>query len=145
MLLYMPGELQLALAQLQSNRRLGRSYAGLLALTEGFYASGCLDKEVYEALKERYSQKLPCSIVTERAKPRTTEAAQEQTLLRKLDADLSNVIKQWSTVPTKSRLHWANKAKEFKDKLSNAQMVLDLFAADNTLAKQETQDGATQT
>jgi hypothetical protein len=141
LLLFLPAELQLAHAKLQVDRKLGRSYAGLLALTEGFYKCGCLDKAEYDALKERYSMKLPCSIIAERTKPRTVEQMQEQTRLRKIEVDLSNVISNWATMPTKSRLFWLNKAKDFKGKISNAVMVLALGESKGGAVKQETLRG----
>ncbi len=138
LLLFLPPELQLAHAQLTVNRKLSRSRAGLLALTEGLHELGCLDKEAYEALKERYSQKMVFSIVAERSKPRTIDDVQEQTKLRKLDAAFSNVISQWPTMSTKSRIIWVNKAREFKDKVPNAELVLDLVIGNNDPSKQET-------
>lgn len=141
LLLFQPAELQLALAKLQVDRKLGRTYAGLLALTEGFYKLGCLDKEAYEALKERYSMKLPCSIVAERIRPRTVEQVQEQTRLRKLEADFSNIISNWASMSTKSRLFWLNKAREVKGKASNADMVLALATEEGGAARQETLTG----
>ena len=141
LLLFLPSELQLALARLQTNRSLGRSYAGLLAVTEGFHELGCLDKEEYEALKERYSQKLPCSIVVERRKPRILEDAQEQTKLRKLEVDFSNTIKQWNTMKPKAREYWVKKAEEYRDKVPNAKIVLALASEVGDPIKQETLAG----
>lgn len=138
LLLFMPGEHQLALARLQANRGLGRSYAGLLALTEGFHELGCLDKEEYEALKERYSQKLPCSVVSERTRPRTVEVVMEQTRLKKLEADFSNAVTNWPLMTEKARLYWLKKAKEFNGKVPSAQMLLEIAAEDAGPAKHET-------
>jgi hypothetical protein len=141
LLLFLPPELQLAHAKMQVDKKLGRSYAGLLALTEGFYKSGCLDKEQYDALKERYSHPMLCSVVTQRTRPRTVEQVQEQNKLRKLEVDFSNVINNWTTMSTKSRMFWMTKAQEFKDRVSNAKLVLALATEEGGATKQETLSG----
>lgn len=141
--LFLIPELQQALAKLQVDRNLGRCYAGLLAITEGFYKCGCIDKEVYEALKERYSTPIVCSVVAERAKPRTSGEAEEQNRIRKLEAEFSNVIAQWASMSTKNHLLYMKKAGEFKDRVPNAKLVLALAAEEGGPVRQETLPGMT--
>ena len=136
LLLYMRSELVQAHAQLMANRQLTRSNAGLLALTEGLHELGCLDKDAYEACKELYSHKMVFSLVAERHRPKTVDGVQEQTRLKKMEVDFSQVISQWSSMPTKARLFWGNKAKDFKDKVPNAAIVLELASTAGD-AKQE--------
>jgi hypothetical protein len=143
LLLFLAPELQLALAQLQVNQQLSRARAGLLALTEGFYKCGCIKKEAYEALKNRYSEKITCSIVAEHAKPRTVQEVQEQTRLRKLEVEFSRVISQWSSMSTKNRNSWLKEAEEYKDRVPNAKLVLALATENNGPVKQETLTGMT--
>ena len=58
LLLYLPSPLYLALIRLQADRGLGRSYAGLLALTEGLYRLGYLSEDAYLQFTKRYSKPL---------------------------------------------------------------------------------------
>jgi len=134
-------DLQLALAKLQVDRNLGRSYSGLLALTEGLHVLGCLNDAAYKALKERYSQKLECTVVVAPEQPRpphTLSEAKEQARLKKIESNLSDVIKQWNTMKPQSRDYWVKQAEEYKDKVSNAKMVLALASEAGGPIKQET-------
>jgi len=56
--LYISRELYFALIKLQADKGLGRSFAGLLALTEGLYRLGYLPREAYEEFVIKYMQPL---------------------------------------------------------------------------------------
>jgi len=53
--LYLSAELNMGLVDLQHKKRLGRSYAGLLALVEGLYQFDCITQEVYEKFLSFFS------------------------------------------------------------------------------------------
>ena len=55
LLLFLNPTLTLSLVKLQADRNLGRSYAGLLALAEGLYQLGYLDKANHDQVAEKYS------------------------------------------------------------------------------------------
>ena len=69
MILFLDAEFCHALAKLQADKCLGRSYAGLMAFTEGLFSLGYLSKESYEAHVERYSEPL----YSEASKPKPKE------------------------------------------------------------------------
>ena len=80
LLLYLPPSLYLALIRLQADKGLGRSFAGLLALTEGLYRLGYLEEKEYIRLYERYTTPLEEVLVTHNAEeqlPPFKEALEE--------------------------------------------------------------------
>ena len=124
LMLYMDAEVQVALVQLRADKHLGRSYAGLLALTEGHHRLGYLNEEQYKAHRTRYSQPID-------AKPKQftleeTKKAQERKLLER---QFAQVINQWEIHKDKAwRDHWTRKAHEFGD-LINAKKLLAFVEA----------------
>lgn len=122
LLLFLAPELQLAHAALQVQKRLGRSYAGLLAITEGYHSLGVLSDDDYKMLVEKYSKGL------EKTKP-------VQTVRRDAAADamsrkFSMVLDQWQSHPqAKWRNYWISEAEQWKDRCPNAKLVLDLRSA----------------
>ena len=57
-LIYLSKDLYIGFIKLQADKRLGRSYAGLLPFTEGLFRMGYISKEVYEEHIKKYSEPL---------------------------------------------------------------------------------------
>jgi len=129
--LYLSSELNMGLVDLQHKKRLGRSYAGLLALTEGLYSLGCISQEVYEKFKIKYSDPL----VQKKAESLTKEQIEREKRLKDIETQFSNVIKQWNTMTEKSRQHYIKKAKKYETVISNAKLVLALANGENVSPK----------
>jgi hypothetical protein len=121
LMLYLCPELQIAHVKLQADKELGRSYAGLLAFTEGLHTLGYLEKADYERLREKYSQGL------EKEQPLTFEQLQKQKEIDKMAKKFSMVLDQWHMHPdSKWRDYWLREAEAWKDKVPNAKLVLAL-------------------
>jgi hypothetical protein len=128
LMLYLSPPLYLGFIKLQADKGLGRSYAGLLAFTEGIHALGYISDEDYEIHKRRYSRGLN----EQEEKPFTLEQIRTKTEREKMQKTFSMVLDQWADHPAKTwRSGWIKKAKEWKDKIPNAELVLALANADN--------------
>ena len=133
-MLYLPDYLVLALAKVQVDNGLGRSFAGLLAVTEGTYKLGALPIEQYAELTERYSTKLldrPKKEATpvKATVTRTLKQIKKRSELEELESQNSRVLDQWATMKEKSKLYYVEKAK--KDlaehpELENAKLIAAL-------------------
>jgi len=120
-MLYLDKTLYKAFIRLQADKGLGRSYAGLLPLTEGLFHLGYLSREEYDEHVRRYSQGLELE-----AKPLTLEQVKEREEIEKLDRLFSNVHKNWNNLPEKAKKHHLAKAKQYQGKVTNAKLVLTL-------------------
>lgn len=121
LMLYLGPELLIAHVKLQAAKELGRSYAGLLALTEGLYKLGFLEQADYERLRAYYSQG------PKKTQPLTMEQLQTRTEQDKMAKKFSGVLEQWADHPdAKWRSRWISEAKLWKDKIPVAKMVLAL-------------------
>ncbi len=122
-LMYLDKELYTAFIRLQADRKLGRSYAGLLLLTEGLHKIGYLSEDSYRTHVNKYSK----GLIEEStgSKPRTKEELLEHKKAADLERMFSKVLRQWSTMNEKSRVSWLQKAKE-NPTVPNAQLVLAL-------------------
>jgi hypothetical protein len=120
-LLYLSPALYIGFTRLQADKGLGRSYAGLLAFTEGLHSIGYLNEDDYLTHIKRYSQKL-----TEQKQESTLQQSKEKEARIKLEQQFSDVIKQWATMKESSRKYYVKKALENKDKIPNAKLVLAL-------------------
>lgn len=118
--LYLPSELNMGLVDLQHKKRLGRSYAGLLAINEGLYQLGCISEKDYEYYKKRYSDPLV------KAKPLTKAEIGSQKKLKKLEKLFSQVIEQWPTLSEKAKLSHIANAEKYEASVPNAKFVLAL-------------------
>jgi len=119
-MLFLSKDLYLGFIKLQAEKELGRSYAGLLPFTEGLFKLGYISKEVYEIHKRKYSQtltedKLPALVKLE-------NKAKHDELVKQF----SNVLEQWSTLKSKSKVYWTKKAQEHAGTIPTAKMILDL-------------------
>lgn len=97
LVLYLSPELSLALAKTEADFELGRSYAGLLAICEGFHTLGHLSDPVYVRLKKRYSEKLIEEVKAEE---------------NPLDKTFKTMLNSWDELPPKTREWTIRKAQE---------------------------------
>ena len=134
LVLYLPDKLDLAIAKLRSNFELGRSFSGLLALTEGLYSFGALSDEDYTFFKDRYSTPLLERPVKElgpvrRDVKRTLEQIRAKTRIEELEKQYGNALNQWSIMKERSKQwfleHATKDLKKYPD-LQNAKLLLDL-------------------
>jgi len=119
-MLFLSKDLYLGFIKLQAEKELGRSFAGLLPFTEGLYKLGYITKEVYEIHKRKYSQAL-----TEDTLP-TLEKLESKKEHDKLVKQFSNVLEQWSTLKSKSKVYWTKKAQEHASTIPTAKLILEL-------------------
>lgn len=111
--------LYLGFIQLQADRKLGRSFAGLLPFVEGLFKLGYINKEVYEAHKRKYS----VSLVD---KNPSLERLQSKRQHDDLVKQFSNIIKSWPTMKAKSKIYWVKKAQEHQATIKGAKLILEL-------------------
>ena len=129
LILYLCPELQIAHATLQARDKLGRSYSGLKALTEGYYRLGVLSKEDYERLMRKYSEGL-----VKEEKPLSTEELQTKNEAEKMAKTFSMVLEQWNLERDNKqnwRKRWIREAEAWKGKVPNAKLVLALANEDS--------------
>lgn len=109
--LYLDAPLYLAFIKLQSDKRLGRSYAGLLCVVEGLDRQGYLSEKQYVAHKKRYSVPL-----NKDPKQVTLEEHEAVLRVKQLNKTFSDVMEQWPQHPDEGwRQHWIRKATENGD------------------------------
>lgn len=93
LLLFLAPELVIALAKVQIQKEIGRSYAGLYALTVGLHQLGVLSEEQFEVLEKRYSE----SLVQEPSeKPLSPAELLEKQKLQAKDRYFLAVLVQWN-------------------------------------------------
>jgi len=122
LLLYLGPKEVIALAKLQANKELGRSFAGKLALTEGFHQHGVLSDEDYEEAKTRYT----VSLIQKNKKPPTLKQIQKKQELTELENYYSRALDQWVIMKPKSKEYYLAKAKNDAKKVKAARLLLDL-------------------
>jgi len=120
-MLYLDKTLYKAFIRLQSDKGLGRSYAGLLPLVEGLHTMGFLTDEEYRDHVKRYSQPLGDEL-----KHTTWQELQMKTQVRNLDKVLAFGIDDWSNLGEEEKAWYVRKAKEYGDIVPNAKVVLAL-------------------
>lgn len=119
--LYLNKKLEIAFTQLRADKRLGKSYAGLLCFVTGLHELGYLSEKQFVKYRKRYMVPLdkdPQQIMLEEV-----DEAQKR---KQLNHDFGQVIKQWSlhSDPT-WRARWLAKAKQHGD-IPNAVKLLAL-------------------
>ncbi len=119
-MLFLSKDLYLGFIKLQADKKLGRSYAGLLPFTEGLFKLGYISQEVYEVHKRRYNASL-----VEDNRP-TLEKLERKTKHDDLVKQFSNVIKAWPQMKDKSKTYWIKKAQEHQADIPNAKLILEL-------------------
>jgi hypothetical protein len=123
LLLFLGPELILALADVQVKKKIGRTYAGLYALTVGLHQLGAIDDETFAILEKRYSEKL---VPEQPQKPLTPVELLEKQKLQAKDGYFLSVLDQWDIHDSKWRLKALANAEKFQDKLESARRVLAL-------------------
>ena len=118
--LFLSSELNMGLVDLQAKKRLGRSFAGLLALTEGLHSLGCLSEEEYNFFKKRYSDKLV------KKKPLTPVQLKQKEKLEAWEQQFSGVLSQWTSMKPQSKRYYVEQAQKYLDSVPNAKLILDL-------------------
>ena len=96
-LLYLPKDLYRGWLQLQLDKDLGRSFSGLLAITEGLYNLGYISKEVYDLNIKKYCQPLtePAKIAAQDQKKNALEQKEKQLRGMLESWDLPHVNPKW--------------------------------------------------
>lgn len=126
LLLFLPPEGVLALAKLQYELGLGRSYAGLLALHKGFHDFGAINDEQWAMLEERYSKKLEIKIPEKKPEvlpPKVVAAkAAEEKLDRVFKAQMGELEAR------KDDIDWRFKIRQYAEKHKDLQSARDLIA-----------------
>jgi len=121
LMLFLGPELYVSFIKFQADKELGRSYAGLLAFTEGLHKLGYLEQGDYEVLKKRYSQGLT------KEQPLTMEQLQTKSEVENMAKKFSMVLDQWNLHKDKKwRDRWIREAEVWKDKVPNAKLILAL-------------------
>ena len=125
-LLCLNKELYLGFIDIQSDRRLGRAYAGLLPYVEGLYRLGYISKEIYEKNFKEYSIPLNSNSKEPEA---INEDKRQKTAFENADKTIKAMIAQFEQ-HTKDPLWFAKAgryAKMFEDKLDSARALLSLI------------------
>lgn len=124
LLLFLPPELILALAKVQIQKEIGRSYAGLYALTVGFHQLGAISKEQFEVLEKRYSEPL---VQEPSQKPLSPAELLDKQKLQAKDRYFLTVLDQWAIHRDSGwRLKAYAEAEKFQNKLDSARKILAL-------------------
>lgn len=117
-------ELRSALIKYMAKHDLDKEYATLHLLVKALYTEALITKEVYEVYSYRYSRKLVSDRSIERMM--TQEQLKEKQLIEEKTRIFSMVLDQWNLHGEEWRKKWIMKAEEWKDKVPNAKLVLDL-------------------
>lgn len=123
LLLFLPPELILALAKVEVQKEIGRTYAGLYALAVGLHQLGAIDDETFAFFEKRYSEKL---VPEQPQKPLTPVELLEKQKLQSKDRLFLSVLDQWDIHDSKWRLKAFAEAEKFQDTLESARRVLAL-------------------
>jgi len=124
-MLYLDKTLYKAFIKLQSDKGLGRSYAGLLGFVEGLYHMGYLTDGEHEEHAKKYSVSLYDDVV----KPTSMEEAQEKSEVSSWEKRFSRAIVEWAAMNEKSQCWYIEKARELEGKVSSAKLILKLSDA----------------
>jgi hypothetical protein len=120
--LYLDRKLYLACVRLQADKKLSKSKAGLLALTEGLHSLGYLSDGDHEVYKAKYSISLDFKPLTPtQIKEQETKANRD----RQLNRHYKQVLEQWNTLSEKAKSSHLKRAEENKH-LKYAKRVLEL-------------------
>jgi uridine kinase len=98
-----------------------------LCFIEGLYKFDFITKEVYEFHKEKYNVPL----VSQKPKVLTTKELEKQQKIKDLEQQFSNVIQQWPKMKEKAKQYYIEKAKELRDTVPNAKLILALANGNN--------------
>jgi len=116
------GKIYFEAMKFQYDKHLGKAFAAQQLFIAGLYHYGYIDEETFKKYTAMYSEKLPVEI-TESLTP---EQMRSQEKLANLTKDFSNVLKQWDSMNVKAKNYWIKKAKENRETVPNAKLVLGL-------------------
>ena len=120
-MIFLPTELYLGLIDKMSALKIGKSHAILDCINESLHNEGFIDNEVYLKFKGQYRRPL-LEIVKEKRMKETIEESKPE--LSKERKTFLMILKQWETVPPKSKQYYLKKAQELKDKIPEAEEIL---------------------
>lgn len=128
---YLSKDLYVGFIKLQADKGLGRSYAGLLLLTEGLYRLGYISKAVYDEHVKKYSQPLG------NAKPvLSLEQEKSKQFLEQKERQFRGQLEQWEDHPD---LNWRVKvvaeAEKYPD-IECAKLLVAKGKEHNTTSKE---------
>lgn len=119
LMLFLPPNLYLASIQLQAQKKLGRSFAGLYTFNEGAFKLGLITLDEYEFNKARYSKGLD-----QQTKSLTMEQVNAKKELDAKTKYFSMVLEQWAEHPDST---WRQKkileAEQWKDRIDRKSVV----------------------
>jgi len=115
------GEIYFAAMKFQCDRKLGKAYTAQQLFIAGLYHYGYIDEKTFKKYTVMYSKQL-----VETTEPLTLEQMRSQEKVAKLTKEFSNIIKQWDTMSVKAKTFWIKKAKEHRDTVPNAKLLLGL-------------------
>lgn len=122
--LYMDRKLYLALIQLQADRGLTKSKAGLLSIVEGLHKMDYLSDADYEVYRNKYS----VSLEEAANQPTKADIIKQETAHnrnRQLNRHFGEVLAQWSQLKDPAKQYHLREAAKHKT-LKNAKLLLDL-------------------
>lgn len=121
--------LYMRMLQLQVDKGLGKSFAGMLACVEGLHVMGYSDEAEYELYRNKYSLPLaesPKNKAKRALSPEHYRKQQTREAERKaLNKYFGEVFAQWFTLKPESREYHLKEALKHKT-LKNAKLLLDL-------------------
>ncbi|MCX8151388.1 MAG: hypothetical protein N3D85_07830 [Candidatus Bathyarchaeota archaeon] len=116
-------ELRSALIKYMAKHDLDKQFAVLHLLTKALHSEQLISKEVYEVYSFRYSRKLVSNSIE---RMMTQEQLKEKQLIEEKTRIFSMVLDQWHLHGEDWRNKWIKQAEEWKDKVPNAKLILDL-------------------
>ena len=129
---FLPAELYVGISKVQAELEIGKSAAILLMINEGLRQGNFVRPEVYEAYRRRYEAKLVSAVRPVATEPLTREQLEQQKKKEDLNDQFRRVADQWSIHDPQWQAKWAKIAEEYKDTISNAKRLLDLYQHSDT-------------
>jgi hypothetical protein len=129
---FLPAELYVGISKVQAELEIGKSAAILLMINEGLHQGNFVRHEVYEAYRRRYEAKLVSTVRPVATEPLTREQLEQKKKQEDLNDQFRRVADQWSIHDLQWQTKWAKIAEEYKDTISNARRLLDLYQHSDT-------------
>jgi len=132
--LYTDRKIYLALIQLQADKGLSKSKAGLLSVVEGLHLMGYLSDADYEVYRNKYSVSLE-EAANAPTKAQIIRQETHHNRNRQLNRHFGEVLAQWSQLKESAKQFHLKEAEKYKT-LKNAKLLLDLAKPDTLEAPQ---------
>jgi hypothetical protein len=117
LMLYVDRELYVAFNKFIGDKGLGRSYGGLLLLTEGLHNLGYLSNESYEVHHKKYSRGL---IESAPVKP----SPEQKEITLQIKKTLRLVLEQFDTLKETAKAYHIKTAQQYLDEIPEAREIL---------------------